>query len=188
MEARFDDQGVAGRAFFRTARLTWPEVSEFTDGAAHMGEETVRALKIVLRDGRTVSAGATMRAPMRKGRDSLRVVLATIGQVVEHYQIPAQLTRKVSRIPRGDTPIRRHGSGGSLPGPDSGHPRQGMAGHDVRSTRGALPVFLLVGFPESPPEPGVPVIPAPGSPQVPLWVAVMGHPLAGHGAGMAVPR
>jgi hypothetical protein len=38
----------------------------------------------------------------------------------------------------------------------------------VRSTRGALPVFRPVGFPESPPEPGVPVVPAPGSPQVPL--------------------
>jgi len=58
----------------------------------------------------------------------------------------------------------------------------------VRSTRGALPVFLLVGFPRSPPEPGVPVVPAPGSPLVPLGFAVMGHPLAGHGAGMAAPR
>ena len=38
----------------------------------------------------------------------------------------------------------------------------------VRSTGGALPVFRPVGFPESPPEPGVPVVPAPGSPQVPL--------------------
>ena len=38
----------------------------------------------------------------------------------------------------------------------------------VRSTRGALSVFRPVGFPESPPEPGVPVVPAPGSPQVPL--------------------
>jgi hypothetical protein len=58
----------------------------------------------------------------------------------------------------------------------------------VRSTRGALPVFQPVGFPESPPEPGVPVVPAPGSPQVPLRTAVMVHPVAGHGLGMAVPR
>jgi hypothetical protein len=36
----------------------------------------------------------------------------------------------------------------------------------VRSTRGALPVFRPVGFPESPPEPGVPVVPAMGSPAV----------------------
>jgi hypothetical protein len=58
----------------------------------------------------------------------------------------------------------------------------------VRSTRGALPVFRPVGFPESPPEPGVPVVPAPGSPQVPLRTDVMVHPVAGHGVGMAVPR
>ncbi len=50
----------------------------------------------------------------------------------------------------------------------------------VRSTRGALPVFRPVGFPESPPEPGVPVVPAPGSPQVPLRTDVMVHPVAGH--------
>ena len=42
------------------------------------------------------------------------------------------------------------------------------SGVGVRSTRGALPVFRPVGFPESPPEPGVPVVPAPGYPQVPL--------------------
>jgi hypothetical protein len=58
----------------------------------------------------------------------------------------------------------------------------------VRSTRGALPVFRPVGFPESPPEPGVPVVPAPGSPQVPLRIAVVIHLLAGHGAWMTVPR
>src|SRR5215831_12719201 len=71
MRARFDDQGVTVRTFFRTSQLSWPEVSEFTDGAAHMGEETLWALKIALRDGRTVTAGATMRAPRRKGRDPL---------------------------------------------------------------------------------------------------------------------
>ena len=68
MGARFDDQGVTVRAFFRTSRLSWPEVSEFTDGAAHVGEDTLWALKIVLRDGRTVTAGATMRVPKRKGK------------------------------------------------------------------------------------------------------------------------
>jgi hypothetical protein len=38
----------------------------------------------------------------------------------------------------------------------------------VRSTRSALPVFLLVGFSGPPPEPDVPVGRASGSPQVPL--------------------
>jgi hypothetical protein len=68
MEARFDDQGVTVRAFFRTSRLSWPEVSEFTDGRAHVGEETLWALKIVLRDGRTVTAGATMKTTRRRGK------------------------------------------------------------------------------------------------------------------------
>jgi hypothetical protein len=53
-------------------------------------------------------------------------------------------------------------------------------GGGVRSTRGALPVFRRVGFPESPAEPGVPVVPAPGSPQVPLWVVVVVHPVDVH--------
>ena len=104
MRARFDDQGVTVRAFFRTSRLSWPEVSEFTDGTADVGEDRLWALKIVLRDGRTVTAGATMRAPRRKGKDPLREVLATIEQVAARYQIPAQLTGRVPGIPVADTP------------------------------------------------------------------------------------
>src|SRR4051812_6455007 len=46
-------------------------------------------------------------------------------------------------------------------GPASGEAEQGLgvvlALGDVRSVRGALPALLLVGFPEPPPEPGVPV-------------------------------
>ena len=38
----------------------------------------------------------------------------------------------------------------------------------VRSTRGALPAFPPVGFPEPPPEPAVRLVDAAGSPQVPL--------------------
>jgi hypothetical protein len=66
--------------------------------------------------------------------------------------------------------------------------RAGSVEVGVRSTRGALPVFRPVGFPESPPEPGVPVVLAPGSPQVPLRIAGVVHPVADHGVGMAVPR
>jgi hypothetical protein len=43
----------------------------------------------------------------------------------------------------------------------------------VRSTQGAVLVFRSIRFLGLPPEPGVPVIPAPGSPQVPLRVAVV---------------
>jgi hypothetical protein len=49
-------------------------------------------------------------------------------------------------------------------------------------------VFRPVGFPESPPKPGMPVVPAPGSPTSPVRTAVIVHPVAGHGVGKAVPR
>jgi hypothetical protein len=42
--------------------------------------------------------------------------------------------------------------------PDGPISKSHAAPAGVRSTRGALPVFLPVGFPESPPEPGVPVV------------------------------
>jgi hypothetical protein len=57
----------------------------------------------------------------------------------------------------------------------------------VRSTQGAALVFQPARSRGSPPEPGVPVVPAPGSPQVPLGIVVV-HPVVGHGVGMAVPR
>jgi hypothetical protein len=111
MRARFGDQGVMIGAFFRTSRLSWPEVSEFTDGVAHVGEESLWALKIVLRDGRTVTAGATTRASRRKGKDPLGEVLATIEQVAARYEIPAQLTGHPARRQGGrgrfSDPLRR---------------------------------------------------------------------------------
>ena len=57
----------------------------------------------------------------------------------------------------------------------------------VRSTRGALPVFPPVGFPEPPPAPAVPV-----SGQRALHKPRVGrmarHPATGHGVGIAAPR
>jgi hypothetical protein len=57
----------------------------------------------------------------------------------------------------------------------------------VRSTRGALPVFPPVGFPEPPPAPAVPV-----SEQRALHESrpgrVVSHPATGHGVGITVPR
>jgi len=44
----------------------------------------------------------------------------------------------------------------------------------VRSTQGAVLAFWPIRFLGPPPEPGVPVVPAPGSPQVPVRVAVVG--------------
>ena len=84
-----------------------------------MGKTRLWALKIVLRDGRTVTAGATMRMRISEGDDPLREVLTTIGQVAARYQIPAQLTGKVSRIRRADTRGQKTRARGSLPGLDA---------------------------------------------------------------------
>jgi hypothetical protein len=91
---RFDDQGITVRNFFRTYRLSWPEVSEFTDGAASLGEETLWALKIMLRDGRTVTAAGTMRMERKRKGDFRRqsAVMTAIEQVAARYQIPVRLT------------------------------------------------------------------------------------------------
>jgi len=63
---RFDDCGITIRKLFRTNRITWPEVSHFADGQIVWGGENGGrwwALKIVLHDGRAVTAQATMRIP-----------------------------------------------------------------------------------------------------------------------------
>jgi hypothetical protein len=91
---RFDDQGITVRNFFRTYRLSWPEVSEFTDGAASLGEETLWALKIMLRDGRTVTAAGTMRMERKRNGDFRRqsAVMSAIEQVAARNQIPVRFT------------------------------------------------------------------------------------------------
>jgi hypothetical protein len=90
MGVRFDDHGVTVRKIFRTYRFGWPEVSHFADGKLDLANEATGgrfwALKIVLRNGRAVTVGSTVRlSPSPK-------VLATIGQVAAHYQIPGPLT------------------------------------------------------------------------------------------------
>ena len=57
----------------------------------------------------------------------------------------------------------------------------------VRSTRGALPVFPPVGFPEPPPAPGVPVS-GHRALHKPRSGSLGPHPVAGQGEGMAAPR
>jgi hypothetical protein len=56
----------------------------------------------------------------------------------------------------------------------------------VRSARGALPVFLQVGFPESPPAPAAPVSGQRRSAS-PVMVCVVRHPATGHGVGSLCP-
>ncbi len=57
----------------------------------------------------------------------------------------------------------------------------------VRSTRGALPVFPPVGFPEPPPAPAVPVSEQRAL-HKPRFCWCGPHPVTGHAAGMAAPR
>jgi hypothetical protein len=57
----------------------------------------------------------------------------------------------------------------------------------VRSTRGALPVFPPVVFPEPPPAPAVPVSEQQAL-HKPRYGRVVPHPATGHGVGITVPR
>jgi hypothetical protein len=57
----------------------------------------------------------------------------------------------------------------------------------VRSTRGALPVFPPVGFPEPPPAPGVPVSEHRAL-HKPRSGSLGPQPVTGQGVGMAAPR
>ena len=65
-------------------------MSHFADGKVELANESTGgrfwALKIVLRNGRAVTVGSTVRLSPSP------TVLATIGQVAAHYQIPGQLT------------------------------------------------------------------------------------------------
>jgi hypothetical protein len=100
MRVRFDDRGVTVHQFLRTRRFSWPEVSHFADGRINVGHgwEPNWVLKIVLRDGRAVRAGATMGwAHWARPK-----VLATVRAVAELHAVPAQLTGK----PPGDSAAR----------------------------------------------------------------------------------
>jgi hypothetical protein len=60
MGTRFDDHGIRVRKYFSTRRFGWPEVSHFADGGwINDGDDQRWVLDIVLRDGRTVTTGAT---------------------------------------------------------------------------------------------------------------------------------
>jgi hypothetical protein len=72
---------------------------------------------------------------------------------------------------RGQVRIQRphpFGPGAFARGVDRADRVLAAAARPVRSTRGALPTFPSVGFPEPPPEPAVRLVDAAGSPQVPL--------------------
>jgi hypothetical protein len=100
MRVRFDDRGIAVCQLLRTCHFGWPEVSHFADGnvlglSPNEGEveDPQWALRIVLRDGRSVTVGAT--AGIWSGSAGPKK-LATVRYVAERHAVPARLTGKPS--------------------------------------------------------------------------------------------
>jgi len=88
MGTRFDDRGIRVRKYFSTRRVGWPEVSHFADGGwINDGDDQRWVLDIVLRDGRTVTTGATS-----SGKTARPGQLAAVRQAAARYHIPADLT------------------------------------------------------------------------------------------------
>jgi hypothetical protein len=83
MGTRFDDHGIRVRKYFSTRRFGWPEVSHFADGGWMNDADDQRwVLDIVLRDGRTVTTGATSSGQTAHPRQ-----LAAIRQAAARYHI-----------------------------------------------------------------------------------------------------
>ena len=92
MGVRFDDHGVTVRNFLRTYPFGWAEVRRFEDGLIHEtrgegGSLYFWALKVVLHDGRVVTAKGTAR---KKG--ARPQTLAAIAQAAARHSVPAALT------------------------------------------------------------------------------------------------
>jgi hypothetical protein len=109
MGTRFDDHGIRVRKYFSTRRFGWPEVSHFADGGwINDGDDQRWVLDIVLRDGRTVTTGATS-----SGKTARPKQLAAIRQVAARYHIPAELTGEAVTEER---PLGLHPGPGGQPG------------------------------------------------------------------------
>jgi hypothetical protein len=79
---QMNDHGVTVRNFFRTRWIDWQEVSGFGSDADMEGLST---LHVLLHDGQTVTATATLNAPIG--------MLAAIRQEAERHEILADLDR-----------------------------------------------------------------------------------------------
>src|SRR5262245_38867981 len=109
MGTRFDDHGIRVRKYFSTRRFGWPEVSHFADGGwINDGDDQRWVLDIVLRDGRTVTTGATSSGKTARPRQ-----LAAIRQAAARYGIPAELTGEAVTEER---PVGLHPDPGGQPG------------------------------------------------------------------------
>jgi len=109
MGTRFDDRGIRVRKYFSTRRVGWPEVSHFADGGWMNDADDQRwVLDIVLRDGRTVTTGATS-----SGKTARPGQLAAVRQAAARYGIPAELT---GQAVTGEPRIGLHRDPGGQPG------------------------------------------------------------------------
>jgi len=87
---QISEDGVVVRNFLHTYRISWPEVRCFADGSIS-GEKSGRlwALRIVLHDGRVVTAEGTAR---RKQTDASPETLVAVRQAAERHAVAAELT------------------------------------------------------------------------------------------------
>jgi len=88
---RFDGHGVMVWNYFRTHQARWAEVSSFADGSTN-GRNW--ALAVMLRDGRGVTATATV------GRPGRPEILTALRQAAAAHQVPAKLTGIGTERPR----------------------------------------------------------------------------------------
>jgi hypothetical protein len=88
-----DDAGLTVRNFLHTDRISWPEVGSFADGlTSGYRSERLWALRIVLHDGRVVTADGT--AHRKRARPD---TLAAVRQAAERHAVPAGLTGEMPR-------------------------------------------------------------------------------------------
>ena len=91
MSVRFDESGVTIRNFWRTRRLRWGQVSHLADGG--IGWEW--ALRVVGRDGRTVTASGSRSHVIYETRTVKSETLTAIGEAAERYGVSLDITGRV---------------------------------------------------------------------------------------------
>lgn len=103
MQLRIDEDGITVRNFFRTYRISWPEIIRFEDGSRWVGQEGhVWALRIVRRDRQAVISTISSLGGWRAARRR-KMLVAAVQQAAARYGIPADLTgRAIGRGIRTD--------------------------------------------------------------------------------------